>query len=328
MLELEVPLITILEKKEISWEFIPPYAPHVSGLWEAGVKSMKHHLYSTVGNALPTYDELSTALYQISACLNPRHLTSMSEDPDDLEVITPSHFLIGSSMLLLPEPSLLPESLKRWERAQWFSQNWWKKWRSEYLSRLQNIPRWLAETRSLRIGQLVLISDDSQGLADWVMGRITNGFPGSDGKVRVDELRKKRKELVRRSIAKTCPLPDEEDENVKKRAVNIIMKPRQTTSSNWDLLIPERNWPHDGQPKQRNIRPAGEDEPELIKWARPRRRVRPRKNTYGWMLVAIALMFCAALGQHAEDKAVIAHQGRIVVQGYDDCEFRLGNEVE
>ena len=66
-----------------AWHFIPPSVPHIGGLWEAGVKSMKHHLRRTAGNACLTYEEMHTLLCQIEACLNSRPLVKLSEDPDD-----------------------------------------------------------------------------------------------------------------------------------------------------------------------------------------------------------------------------------------------------
>ena len=55
--------------KKITWKFIPQHAPHFGGIWEAAVKSMKTHLRRILGDVKLTYEELSTLLAQIEACL-------------------------------------------------------------------------------------------------------------------------------------------------------------------------------------------------------------------------------------------------------------------
>ncbi|XP_011261121.1 uncharacterized protein LOC105254266 [Camponotus floridanus] len=56
----------------IRWQFIPPHAPHFGGLWEAGVRSVKHHLRRILGSHTLTYEEFFTLLCRIEACLNSR----------------------------------------------------------------------------------------------------------------------------------------------------------------------------------------------------------------------------------------------------------------
>ena len=60
--------------QNIQWDFIPERAPHFGGLWEAAVKSFKTHLKRVTTNVKLTYEELSTVLTQIEACLNSRPL--------------------------------------------------------------------------------------------------------------------------------------------------------------------------------------------------------------------------------------------------------------
>ncbi|XP_011060067.1 PREDICTED: uncharacterized protein LOC105149388 [Acromyrmex echinatior] len=89
-----------LQERGIEWSFIPPYSPHLEGLWEAGVKSCKYHLRRIMGNALFTFKELTTSLVQIEACLNSRPLSPLSSD---LEPLTPGHFLIEEPLTSLPD---------------------------------------------------------------------------------------------------------------------------------------------------------------------------------------------------------------------------------
>ncbi|XP_071053632.1 uncharacterized protein [Onthophagus taurus] len=93
------------------WRFNPPAAPHFGGKWEAGVRSVKTHLKKIVGSTLLTYEEFSTVLIQIEAVLNSRPLCSLSEDPNNYEALTPAHFLVGSALNVVPEPSLADENM-------------------------------------------------------------------------------------------------------------------------------------------------------------------------------------------------------------------------
>jgi len=90
----------------VEWSFIPPYSPHLGGLWEAGVKSCKYHLKWAMDTTLFTYEELSTVLVQIETCLSSRPLTPLSSDPSDLQPLTPGHFLISGPLTSLPEDDL------------------------------------------------------------------------------------------------------------------------------------------------------------------------------------------------------------------------------
>lgn len=83
----------------VEWRFIPSRSPHFGGLWESAVKSMKNLLRSVLGESFLTIDEMGTVLTRVEACLNSRHLTTMSSDPSDLSYISPAHFLIGDSLM-------------------------------------------------------------------------------------------------------------------------------------------------------------------------------------------------------------------------------------
>ncbi|GBO33070.1 hypothetical protein AVEN_241153-1 [Araneus ventricosus] len=55
-------LSNFLASDAIKWKFIPPVSPNFGGLWEAGVKSFKHHFRRAIGNANLTYEDLAPLL--------------------------------------------------------------------------------------------------------------------------------------------------------------------------------------------------------------------------------------------------------------------------
>ncbi|XP_033229487.1 uncharacterized protein LOC117181027 [Belonocnema kinseyi] len=112
---------TYLASYGTQWRFNPPAAPYFRGLWEAAVKSTKFHLRRVIGDSTLTFEEMTTLLTQIEACLNSRPLRAQSDDPTDISALTPGHFLIGASLNAVPEPLLadvLPNRLTRWQLIQ------------------------------------------------------------------------------------------------------------------------------------------------------------------------------------------------------------------
>ncbi|XP_050299187.1 uncharacterized protein LOC126738055 [Anthonomus grandis grandis] len=102
-------IVNSTSNDNIKWVFIPPYSPNFGGLWESAVKSAKHHLKRTLVNRNVTFEELNTLVIQVEGILNSRPLFSLSDNPNDLLPITPSHFLIGRPIYYPPEPDLLNE---------------------------------------------------------------------------------------------------------------------------------------------------------------------------------------------------------------------------
>ena len=86
----------------IGWRFVPEHAPHFGGLWEAAVKSFKHNFRRIVGDVRLTFEELTTTLAQIEACLNSRPLVPLPSREERIEALTPGHFLVGRPLTSLP----------------------------------------------------------------------------------------------------------------------------------------------------------------------------------------------------------------------------------
>lgn len=118
----------------VRWRFIPPGAPHHGGLGEANVKSVKITLRKVLKDACLTYENLYTVLVQIEALLNSRPLCPLSSDPNDYEVLTPTHFLLGHSSSGVPSiPSDVPENrLDVFQRR-----HFWNCWSREVVPEMQ-----------------------------------------------------------------------------------------------------------------------------------------------------------------------------------------------
>ncbi|GFX57950.1 integrase catalytic domain-containing protein [Trichonephila clavipes] len=145
--------------ENIDWKCIPPKSPHFGSLWEAGVKSVKHHLERAIGNLHFTFEEFETIMIQVEGILNSRPLTPLSSDADNFDVLTTGHFLIGRPITSIPEPNLIDVNenrLSRWEKITKVVQRTWKKWKSDYLNTLQARSKWITEKNDLMIGQMVL----------------------------------------------------------------------------------------------------------------------------------------------------------------------------
>lgn len=198
-----------LAKDGTQWHFIPAYSPNFGGLWEAGVKSIKHHLKRVLTTNL-TFEELTTLLCQIEACLNSRPLTPADDsDIDAIEILTPGHFLIGESPIIVPHPNLenvKTTYLSRWQHMQKLLGDFWKKWQTEYLARLQQRPKWMKQETEFEKGQIVLIKTDNLPPGKWQLGRIIEKHPGPDGLTRVYSV-KSGDNVIKRCITKLCHLP-------------------------------------------------------------------------------------------------------------------------
>ncbi len=118
-----------LLKKEIDWHFNPPLAPHFGGIWERVVRSCKVALRAILGNQTVKDEVLSTVFTQVVALLNNRPLTHLGADPEEMEPLTPNHFLLGRPNPHLPTASVAEKECcfrKRWRQSQQIVEQVWR----------------------------------------------------------------------------------------------------------------------------------------------------------------------------------------------------------
>ncbi|XP_073820640.1 uncharacterized protein [Musca autumnalis] len=186
--------------QKLSWHFIPSAAPPMGGLWEAGVKSFKMHLKKVSGQIKHTFEEFSTLLATIEACLNSRPLAALLDEVEDLSALTPGHFLIGAPILTPAEPeevAPVDSILNRWRKLKALQHEFCRRWKEEHLRELNKRNKWKCPQDDVRVNDLVVIKNEPLHSNEWRLGRVIKVFRGSDDRVRVVELKTQSGQITR-----------------------------------------------------------------------------------------------------------------------------------
>ncbi|XP_064470260.1 uncharacterized protein LOC135385013 [Ornithodoros turicata] len=178
----------------ISWKFIVERAAWWGGFWERLIKSAKVCLRKILGKSTLTYSELATVVMEVEAVLNSRPLTYVSEDPDNLSVLTPGHFLVRKRITALPyEPAVELRSTsnqlrRRWKYRERLIESFWTT--KEYILCLRsaNIRRPLSSC-SVKTGDIVLIAKENAPRVSWPLGRVESTRESADGRIRSCQVR-------------------------------------------------------------------------------------------------------------------------------------------
>lgn len=178
------------------FQFNPPYASHFGGVWERMIRTVRNVLSGLLQDHTTrlTSDVLATLFCEVAAIVNNRPLCVESlEDSTALAPLTPNHLLTLKAESVLPPPGQFGKNdlyaKKRWRRIQYLTEQFWSRWRKEYLSTLQPRTKWYLKKDSVQVGTVVLLVDDSAPRGIWKLARIEEVFPSGDGLVRSVRLR-------------------------------------------------------------------------------------------------------------------------------------------
>lgn len=102
--------------------------------------------------------------------------------------LTPNQLLTMKTKVILPPPGNFQSSSlysrKRWRRTQYLVNEFWIRWRSEFLQNLQARNKWQSPKRNLTVGDIVIMKDDNQPRNRWQLARVCEAYLDSDGLVR------------------------------------------------------------------------------------------------------------------------------------------------
>ena len=201
---------TILMPQELPAGAGPPASPHMGGIFESLVKQAKRAMKTIINDLVLPEETLHTVLVETESILNGRPLIAVSDDLNDYEALTPNHFLIGRALPNSPPGQFEEREVnghKRWRRAQALADMIWRRWCKEYLPCLTVRSKWNQEQRNLQEGDLILLKTDDAPRSHWPLGRDVKTFPGSDGRVRMAEVKTPTRTLMRPD-AKLCLLEE------------------------------------------------------------------------------------------------------------------------
>ena len=107
-------------------------------------------------------------------------------DPDSPSPLTPNHLLTMKSRIVMPPPGIFQDankySRRRYRRVQHLADEFWCRWRKEFLQSLQIRPKWSHPRKNLCVGDII-IKDDNLSRNHWKLARVTGVKEGKDGHV-------------------------------------------------------------------------------------------------------------------------------------------------
>ncbi|XP_072177022.1 uncharacterized protein [Diadema setosum] len=200
----------------MKWHFNPPAASHQGGVWERQIRTVRKILKAILAEQYlktsQNEEQLNTLLCEVEAIINSRPLTRCSDNPNDLDVISPNSLLTMKTSMMLPPGTFDVKDVyakRRWKQMQYLADLFWRRWIKEYLPSLQQGQKWLQPGRNLQVGDIVLIADETAPRCSWSMARVQEVMPDKKGSVRRAKV-KTATSVLTRPVTKLCLLLEQE----------------------------------------------------------------------------------------------------------------------
>ncbi|XP_006812905.1 uncharacterized protein LOC102809325 [Saccoglossus kowalevskii] len=206
---------SILRQDHIEWRFNPPAGSHMGGIWERQIRTIRKILVSLFKEQTVYLNDeaLQTLFCEVEAIINGRPISVVSEDPNDLEALTPNHLLLLHANQTLP-PGVFEKQdtyvKRRWRQVQYLADVFWRRWLNEYLPSLQERQKWVHPRRNLALGDIVLVINNSVPRNIWPMGKVVEVMKDRRGLVRMVKVKTKTNVYLR-PVDKLCLLLESDD---------------------------------------------------------------------------------------------------------------------
>ena len=170
----------------LQWFFSSADAPWQNGTSEALIKSVKRAITLAIGDGTLTFSELQTVCFEAANLVNERPIGRHPTLPDDGSYLCPNDLLLGRATSRIPSGPFerTDNPRHRYAFIQGIIDNFWRRWTRDFFPSLIIRQKWHTAARNLRVGDVVLIQDSNQIRGQWKLGKVSEVFPGDDGRVR------------------------------------------------------------------------------------------------------------------------------------------------
>ena len=192
-----------LLQHDIKWSFNPPAASHHGGVWERCIRTVRKVMKALLKQQVLDDEGLHTLMCEVESIVNGRPITKVSDDPRDLDALTPNHLLLLRAGTATPPGVFSKEdnySCRRWRQVQYLSNIFWKRWTREYLPSLQQRQKWNKQHSNLAVNDIVLLLDENTPRSIWPLGRVLEVYRNHSATaalVRSAKVKTRTSELVR-----------------------------------------------------------------------------------------------------------------------------------
>ncbi len=167
-----------------------PCGSHFGGVWERQIGTIRQVLngmFSDLGPGQLTHELLVTLMAKVVGIVNSRPIATLPTDIEQPQPLSPNMLLTMKTRPLTSAPGVFTSedlySRRHWTRVQYLADQFWTRWKNEYLQNQQTRAKWNKQRRNLEVGDIVILKEDANRNA-WPLGRVVDALKSKDGKVR------------------------------------------------------------------------------------------------------------------------------------------------
>ena len=180
-----------LLQRNVKWNFNPA-GSHFGGVWERCIRTVRKVMTALLNQQTLDDEGLVTLMCEVESIINSRPLTKVSDDPEDVEALTPNHLFFLRSGSSLPPGIFNKGDLYSRNKCSTYLMYFGADGLKNYLPSLQERQKWVKPCRNFEPGDIVLIVDENAARCTWPLGRVLRVKPNTkDGYVRMMTLKTK-----------------------------------------------------------------------------------------------------------------------------------------